>query len=422
MVAEDFVVGAGLGLAVVGAGSRGTNYARIAAGEFGASIVAVVEPDARRRLIFAEAFGVAPDRRFGNWEELLAGPKEAHAVVIATPDRMHEEPAVRFADAGYDILIEKPLAPEPDAARRIVEAVERNGVLMTVCHVMRYSSYSRGLKEIVDSGRIGRVISIDHLEPIGWWHFAHSYVRGNWAVESESSSMLMAKSSHDVDWLMHIMGRPVAKVSSFGGLSYFRPENRPDGAARTCIECPLVDSCAYSAPKIYERFLGDPLGERWPLSVLSPDVSRAGMMEALASGPYGQCVFNGVNDVADHQVVGLEFDDGATASLTVSAFTPLDFRKTRVMGTEGMVTGDGRWLTIDDFRTASQEQLDLSGTGGASAADGHGGADSELVRSFLTALRGERTATSSSAHASFASHQIVWAAEQARKEARVVSV
>ncbi|WP_427015870.1 Gfo/Idh/MocA family protein [Pseudarthrobacter sp. P1] len=416
-------VGAGLELAVVGAGSRGFNYARIAVDDFGAGITAVVEPDLARRALFGETFGVPPERRFAAWGEMLAGERAAHAVVIATPDRMHEEPAVLFADAGYDILIEKPLAPEPESAQRIVEAVERNGVLMTVCHVMRYSSYSRGLKAILDGGRIGQILSIEHLEPIGWWHFAHSYVRGNWAVEADSSSMLMAKSSHDVDWLMHLMGRPVRKVSSFGSLSHFRPENRPAGAAERCTDCPLVESCAYSAPKIYQRFLGDPVGERWPLSVLSPDVSAAGVRAALESGIYGQCVFKGENDVVDHQIVGLEFDNGATASLTVSAFTPPDFRKTRIMGTEGMITGDGKSLVIDDFLTASQEHVDLSGPGSASAADGHGGADTELVGSFLAAVRQQdRGLVQSSAQASFASHQVVWAAECARKEARVVSV
>ncbi|MBT2598098.1 gfo/Idh/MocA family oxidoreductase, partial [Arthrobacter sp. ISL-72] len=213
-----------------------------------------------------------------------------------------------------------------------------------------------------------------------------------------------------------------------------KPENRPENSARRCLDCPLVDSCAYSAPKIYRRFLGDPVGERWPLAVLTPEVDEAAVMEALRDGPYGQCVYNGDNDVADHQVVNLEFDDGATASITVSAFTPLDFRKTRIMGTEGMITGDGQSLVIDDFLTGASRTLDLAQQGGASAADGHGGADDELVAAFLGAVRAGLAARKtgvldqggltvvSSAQASFDSHRVVWAAEESRRLGTVVSV
>ncbi|MEE2568914.1 Gfo/Idh/MocA family oxidoreductase [Pseudarthrobacter sp. J64] len=421
-------IGRGINLVVLGAGSRGTSYARIATGKFGARVVAVVDPDLTRRDVFARTFGVPESACFDDWPELLAAPVPADAVVIATPDRLHEAPAIAFADKGYDILLEKPLAPKEDAARRMVEAAERNNVMMVVCHVMRYSSYTRALKAILDSGRIGRIVSVEHLEPIGWWHFAHSYVRGNWAREADSSSMLLAKASHDADWLMHIVGRPVSKVSSFGGLYHFKPENRPANAAERCLDCPLIDTCAYSAPKIYRRFLGDPLGERWPLAVLTPDVTEESVMEALRTGPYGRCVYSGDNDVADHQVVNLEFDDGATASMTVSAFTPLDFRKTRIMGTLGMITGDGRSLLIDDFVTAASETLDTTRPGGASAADGHGGADDELVSVFLQALHARRAAgtdgvaVDSGAQVSFASHRLVWAAEEARKAGVVVSL
>lgn len=410
-------------LVVVGAGSRGTNYARLAVATGRAEVVAVVEPDPERRTAFADDHRLPVDAVFSDWRDLAAGPRLADAAVIATPDRLHVGPAVALAEAGYHLLLEKPMAPTREDSLRIVEAAERNDVLLMVCHVMRYSSYTRALKAMLDDGRIGEIVSVEHLEPIGWWHFAHSYVRGNWAREAESSSMLMAKSSHDLDWLSHIIDRPVRRVSSFGSLSFFTPANKPDGAADRCVDCPLVDSCAYSAPTIYRRFLGDPVGERWPLAVLTPQVTPERVDEALRTGPYGECVFNGTNDVADHQVVNLEYTGGVTASFTVTAFTELDFRKTRIFGTLGSIDGDGARLVVHDFATDTKETIETSTSGGASAADGHGGADAALVEVFLDAVRtGDRALIESGGRDSLHSHEIVWAAERARTTGTVVEL
>ena len=410
-------------LAIVGAGSRGANYARLAVESGAAVIVAVADPDLEHRTRFAADHGLDESAVFVDWEDLAALPRCADAVVIATPDRLHAAPAVAFAEAGYHLLLEKPLAPTEADSLRIVEAAEANDVTLMVCHVMRYSEYSRSLKAVLDSGRIGTIVSVEHLEPIGWWHFAHSYVRGNWAREADSSSMLMAKSSHDLDWLSFIVGQPVARVSSFGSLSHFTPANKPAVAADRCLDCPLINSCAYSAPTIYDRFLGDPVGERWPLSVVTNTVTADGLAEALREGPYGECVYNGQNDVVDHQVVNLEFADGATASFTAVAFAELDFRKTRIFGTRGSIDGDGRSFEVHDFVTNTRETITAGAAGGASAADGHGGADNELLTTFLEAIRtGDRGLVMSGARASLRSHQLVWAAELARKSGTVVSI
>ncbi|MFC7615432.1 Gfo/Idh/MocA family protein [Actinokineospora soli] len=139
---------------------------------------------------------------------------------------------MRAGPLGYDLLVEKPMATNPDDAERMVAAARDNDVLLAVCHVLRYTEYSRAIKRIIASGRIGDVVTVEHLEPVGWWHHAHSYVRGQWAVEARSSSMLLAKSSHDIDWLGHIIDRPVTRVSSFGGLYHFKPENKPRAPAR----------------------------------------------------------------------------------------------------------------------------------------------------------------------------------------------
>lgn len=410
-------------LIVVGAGSRGTNYAAIAAASGRAVVAAVVEPDAERRRVFVERFGIAPSAVYERWTDVIHGPRVADAALIATPDDAHVEPAIAFADAGYHLLLEKPMAPTEEQSARIVDAADRNGVLLQVCHVLRYSEYTHQVKKIVDSGQIGRIVSIEHLEPIGWWHFAHSYVRGNWRSEHSSSPMILAKSSHDLDWLSHVVGQPVTKISSFGGLYHFTPGNKPDGAADRCLDCPLVSTCAYSAPRIYSRFIGDPVGEKWPLAVLTTDITAAGVDHALRTGPYGECVYNGQNDVADHQVVNLELRDGATISFTVTAFTELDFRKTRIFGTFGSIEGDGRSIVVTDFRTAETSVREVELDGGASAADGHGGADTALIEHFLTLLDvPDRAAAKQHAQASLYSHRLAWAAEESRRRGAVVSL
>ncbi|GGE98950.1 Gfo/Idh/MocA family protein [Mycetocola zhadangensis] len=410
-------------LMIVGAGSRGLNYATLAHQSGRANVVAVAEPDETRRTLFARQFGLDPSMVFSSWPEALTHPRVADAVVIATPDNAHVEPAIAFADAGFHILLEKPMAPTEAESLRIVEAVERNRVMLQVCHVLRYSSYTKMVKDIIDRGDIGDIVSIEHLEPIGWWHFAHSYVRGNWRNEESSSPMILAKSSHDLDWLSYIVDQPITRVSSFGGLRHFTPANKPVDAANRCLDCPLIASCAYSAPKIYSRFLGDPVGERWPLSVLSTDVSADGLHRALETGPYGECVYNGQNDVADHQVVNFELRDGATISFTVTAFTELDFRKTRIFGTLGSIEGDGRRIELTDFRTAQITTRDVPMEGGASAADGHGGADAELISHFLDTLEsGDVDAALRHARQSLYSHQLAWAAEKSRHTGAVLTL
>jgi len=409
-------------LAVLGAGSRGTGYARIAQAQ-GARVVAVADPDPVARQRLAADHGIAAEHVYEDWRALLAQERLADAVVVATPDRDHVGPVVAAAGRGYDILLEKPMAPTETDARLIVEAAERSGVLLTVCHVLRYTTYTRAIKEIVDSGEIGTIASIEHLEPIGWWHFAHSYVRGNWAREAESSSMLLAKSSHDLDWLSHIVAQPVRRVSSFGSLLEFRPENKPAGAGSRCVSCPVEPTCAYSAPRIYHRFLGDPVHERWPLQVVTAEPSRENLDEALESGRFGRCVYDGQNDVVDHQVVSIEYASGATASFTVVAFTELAFRRTKIFGTRGYLEGDGQTITVHDFLTDTGRVIDASGGGGASAADGHGGADEELVRAFLHAVaRDDDTVVLSSARTSLDTHRIVWAAERSRRDGVVIEM
>jgi len=406
-------------LAIIGAGNRGRVYAGFAERHPEiARVVAIAEPRPFQRERLRALHGVPAERSFSSWEEPAALPRMADAVVIATADALHADVAAAFAARGYDLLLEKPMATTEDDCVRIVEAVERAGVILAVCHVMRYTPYTRALKAQVDAGRIGDIVSVQHLEPVGWWHQAHSYVRGNWRREDESTFMLMAKSCHDLDWLRHIVGRPCARVSSFGGLAHFRPEARPAGAGERCIDCAIEPDCAYSAKRFYLECLETPERRRWPLSVITDDLTAAGVNAALRDGPYGRCVYACDNDVVDHQVVSCEFAGGATAAFTMTAFAAAAPRKTQLFGTRGSIDGDGRRIAVFDFLTAATEVIDTG-----APESGHSGGDDGVIAAFCQAVATRDPAPIlSGPRESLETHRMVFAAERARREGTVVTL
>ena len=410
-------------LIVVGAGGRGSGYATYARHHpEQLQIAGVAEPRDFYRERLADDYDIPYDNIAVDWRELAARPRFADGVIITTQDAMHAEPAVAFANLGYHVLLEKPMAPNADDCRRIVDAAKRNDIIFAVCHVMRYTSYTQQLKAILDSGRIGEIVSIEHLEPVGYWHQAHSFVRGNWRNEAESSPMLLAKSCHDLDWLRYLMGQPCVQVSSFGSLKHFRPEEAPEGAGERCLECPVEPVCPYSAVKIYlGRVRRGETG--WPVNVLTPDVTEEGVTEALRTGPYGRCVYGCDNDVVDHQVVNLLFANGATASFTMTAFTRQRDRETHIFGTRGEIYGNGSTIQIYDFLTDQTETVQTDRASDGSILTGHGGGDYGIMQRFVTALAtGDRSQILSGPDETLETHLMVFAAEAARREGRVAAV
>lgn len=407
-------------IVIIGAGSRGSGYATYAQ-QFPdrAQIVGVAEPRDAYRERLANAHNIPANHVFTDWKQVAEQPKFADAVIIATQDRMHTEPAIAFANLGYHILLEKPMAPTPEECRRIVDTVKANDILFGVCHVLRYTRLTQKLKAIIDSGDIGDVVNIQRLEPVGFWHQAHSFVRGNWRNEAESGFMLLTKSCHDLDWLRYMMGVPCEAVSSFGTLKHFRKEEQPEGASDRCLDCAVEATCPYSARRIYMTVL-----ERghtgWPVNVLVPDPTPETVLEALRTGPYGRCVYACDNDVVDNQVVNMQFAGGRTATFTMTAFTKMAHRKTYIFGTRGQLYTDGRYIEHYDFLTDSTSTIDMEAPD-ITALGGHGGGDYWLMHSFVQALiDNDPRHILSGPDETLESHLIVFAAEQARKENRVV--
>jgi predicted dehydrogenase len=401
-------------IAVAGAGQRGRLFGDIISRvPQWARIAAVAEPRREYREDFAARHGLASGSVFSDWKELADRPGAFDAVLVCTQDSGHVEPAVAFLGAGCHLFLEKPMATTLEDCRRIREA-RRPGTITSVCHSLRYHQGFAALKALVESGRIGRVITIDQLEQVAWWHQAHSFVRGNWSNEERSSFMLLAKSCHDIDYIAYLAGTDCRRVHSFGSLSWFRRENAPAGSAERCTECSLQATCAYSALRHYV----DADREAWPARTISLDHSREGHLRAVTEGPYGRCVWKCDNDVVDHQVVSMEFENGAAATFTMTAFTQEGGRKIRVNGTDGEAWFTEERMTMRTFADGKSEEVVFEQESG-----GHGGGDERAMVSFLAAVRkNDPSLVRTDVEESLRTHSIVFAAERSRRQGRVVDM
>ena len=303
-------------MALIGAGQRGTHAYRPLALDSPTELqfVAVAEPHPERRARFADQHQIPPERRFSSWEDLLAAPRPADAVLVATPDRLHHDPSVAALEDGYHVLVEKPMATRVADLNNLVATADRTGRILQVCHVLRYTPFFRALHDVVTSGSLGDIATVSHRESILYWHIAHSFVRGNWRRANDAAPMILAKACHDFDLIAWNLADPVVSLQSFGSLRHFSVENAPIGAPTRCTDgCPAAEDCPFEATRLYmnESLTG------WPVHVIADDLSPAGRRAALEEGPYGRCVYHCDNDVVDQQVVAMSLSSGGTVSMTV---------------------------------------------------------------------------------------------------------
>ena len=402
---------------VLGAGSRGSTYAGYAKEHpEELKIVAIAEPRKDRLDALAEEVGVPQEYRFRHWEELLAQPKLADCAFICTLDDDHTAPALKAMELGYHLLLEKPMSNQEEECRLIAETAKKTGRRLTVCHVLRYTPFYMTLKALIDRGEVGQVTTINQIENVGYWHQAHSFVRGNWRNTKETSPMLLQKSCHDMDIILWLMGSNCTRVQSFGSLGYFTPKNAPEGAAKRCLDgCPHVETCSYSAPKLYL----DMERTGWPVDVITTDMSEEGRRKALEEGPYGRCVYYCDNDVVDRQVVNMEFENGSVATFTMTGLSADFFRELKIFGTQGQIRANMGTKEIVLHRFGEDPKMIPVDMG--LEASGHGGGDYGIMADFLRILR-EGGESRSSAEASLQSHLICFAAERSRKENIVVTL
>lgn len=408
---------------VLGYGNRGAAYSSYAAEHpEELEIVAVADPIENRRAYAARLHTLPQERVFSDWREIAKQPKMADFAIIATQDNMHLAPALAMIEKGYDLLLEKPMATTPAACKQITEAAEKKGVRVIVCHVLRFTPFWTTLKGIIDSGEIGTVMSINHMENVGNVHQSHSFVRGNWRRTEESTPMILAKCCHDTDLLQWLVGKPCKKVQSFGSLTHFTKESKPAGAPERCINgCPHSDTCFYNAVRLYY----EDKKNTWFRSVAAGTVdnpSDEAVLEALRTGPYGRCAYDCDNDVVDHQIVNMEFEGGATASLSMNAFNK-GGRFIRIFGTKGEITmGAGNWFDVYSFSDRKTKQVPI-GAVGNTIADGHGGGDTGIMIDTVNCLgKGIETLSICAVRMSYLGHLIAFAAEESRLTGMVVDL
>lgn len=399
---------------VAGAGNRGIAHAGYALrNPDEAIVVGVAEPRQFHREDMARKHGIPQENVFEDWRDMAARERFADAVLITMSDAMHTEPVKAFAKKGYHVMLEKPMAPNPEECTEIIESIKAAGVMLAVGHVLRYTPYTQTLKRLIDEGAIGEIVCIQRFEPVGYWHQAHSYVRGNWRNEAESSFMLLAKSCHDIDWIHYIIGKHCTSVSSFGSLKHFRKEEQPEGAADRCFECSIEKDCPYSAKKIYMGRL-EKGHKDWPVDVVDPHGTPETLEKALREGPYGRCVYACDNDVVDNQVVNMQFEGGATASFTMTAFCAAGHRRTTICGTRGEIRGSVDKIDVYDFMTDKWTSVDIN-CGAADVTGGHGGGDTVLMRRFIAAVANDDPSQIlSGPDETLESHLLVFAAEKSR--------
>lgn len=340
---------------LLGAGVRGADVYAQHALQFPEEleIVAVAEPDEERRAVFAREHHIQAEYVFSDWKEALQGARYADAVMICTQDRMHYEATMMALEQGYHVLLEKPISPSPEECVEIEAAARRCNRIVLVCYVLRYTPFWSSIKQVIDAGSIGRIVNIQLCENIGFSHMAHSYVRGHWSKTSESSPMILAKSCHDLDIILWLMQQDCRRLTSFGSLFHFRRENKPADAPLYCTDgCPHVNECCYADLRYY---LGE--GRRRALH-FTKDPTDEHIRDVIRETPYGRCVFQCDNDVVDHQVVNMEFRNGATASFTLSAFTHDSSRMVQISGTSGEIRGNlekQTFIVYDFVHDTSQE-------------------------------------------------------------------
>jgi hypothetical protein len=407
----------------LGAGSRGNVYGNFAV-QYPAQlkIVGVAEPIAIRNERYATKHKIDAKNRFDTWERVFERPKFADAIIISTPDALHYAPCMKALEMGYDILLEKPIAPTEKECRNILALAKKTGRIVAVCHVLRYAPYFVKMKELIAKNTIGSVISIQHLEPIEHLHMAHSYVRGNWHNSKKTTPIILAKSCHDLDIIKWIINKPAKQISAMGDLKWFRKENAPEGSTERCTDgCKVERSCPYSAINAY-------YDKRLRLSVfdLPDDKSKhaEAIMEKLKTTDYGRCVYRMDNDQPDHYITNIMFGDNVTASFSMEAFTSYAGRRTRVMGSHGDMVGDMNELVITDFRSDKQTKLVPKAEDVEEYRNsGHGGGDWLLARDFVQAVAQQNPKLlTSTIDESIESHIMGFMAEESRKNNKVMAI
>jgi predicted dehydrogenase len=370
-------------------------------------VVAVADPDPAKQARARNDYGLQDNQIFDTDLDLMEQPRLSDVAIVATQDKLHLRDIRGLLAKGYDLILEKPVATTLEELQEIA-AVSKSfpDQMVAVCHVLRHTVFFGEIRRILESGRFGPVVSIQHNENIGYYHFAHSYVRGPWNNSETSGPLTLTKSCHDMDILLYLLENTHCQhISSYGALSIFnRDHYDPATMAPMCVDCPQNESCAFSAPKLYSS--GKIKSVVFDLS--SVDKVR----ENLGTSPYGRCVYHCDNNVVDHQSTAIQFDNGVTAAFNLSAFSAKVNRSLKIMCQFGEIRAIEKPYLIEttDFRTdeTTVTELDIHDRG-------HGGGDKAFVKDFMESYLHGVPFNSTLEHA-IESHAMALLAEESRKD------
>jgi len=404
-------------VAIIGCGARGKDvYAKI---QYKIpemmEIVVAVDSDSKKLEEMREEYNIPAEMCFKDADEFLNGDKVADVVFICTLDRLHYKYAIKAMKKGYDLLLEKPISPNMRECVEIERTAQKYKSKVLICHVLRYTPFYRKIKDLIDDGVVGNVVSIQAIEPVSYWHQAHSFVRGNWRNKEETSPMILQKCCHDMDILLWLCQKKCIRLSSFGSLYLFKESNAPKGATERCTDgCPHSDTCPYYAPNYYVTQLKNG-NDGWPINLLNSHPTEENIIEALRTGPYGKCVYRCDNNVVDHQVVNLELEGGITVNFTMCAFTKDSYRRLCIMGTMGEISADmeNNRIYVKPF-VGSKYEIDVNTL--SDDFSGHGGGDVQMVKDLaeliIHGVCNNKSLTS--IEQSMESHYVAFAAEESR--------
>lgn len=398
---------------ILGFGARGKLYAELMAKQKNTKLVAVCEKREDRLKSAGNLYNLPSDKMFLNESDFAAAGKLGELCIISTQDHQHIEHAMMALEVGYDLLLEKPIATKWEDCNAIFKKASKLGRKIFVCYVLRYAPFFNQIKKELDTGAYGKVALINLIENVGYWHQAHSFVRGNWRSSKQAAPMIIAKSSHDCDMISWLAGVKCKSVSSVGSLGYFKEINAPKNSSLKCFDCPIKDHCDYNAEDFYINKCLKIGKTGWPVDVLCQNPTEEKVLEALKHGPYGRCVWKCDNDVVDRQIVNMDFEEGIIANLTMTAFSKESYREIHVHCEKGEIYGN----TLDNILTCkvySQESKQIDANSVDYGDYGHGGGDGFLIEDIVSIYSDKNNYSLTSIENSMHSHAIGFAAEESR--------
>ena len=405
-------------IAVIGLGNRGTEYMRFVKHFHSkkAKVVSICDINTDILNKIAPIYHIDESMIFTSADDFFSKGKIADAVFISTQDKSHFEIAKRALLCGYHVLLEKPVSDSVSECEELKELAQKSGLYLMVCHVLRYSNIYKKIKSLLGSGVLGKIIAIDHTENVGYFHFAHSFVRGNWRNTDIATPSILAKCCHDLDLISWYANSPCREVVSYGDITYFDRAHAPSGATERCLGgCKVKENCPYDAEALY---ITDPFWKAKFIKYLKRTVTnktganKEDMYNALKGGNYGRCVFYCDNNVKDYQTVMMRFENGITAVHHLNAFSDKMYRSSRFLCEKGELIAIGNKLTLKLFGKKSKKLFS------GSYLTGHIEGDFYIIKSFIKLISGEKVDIDNLTFIdkTVESHKIAMAAEKSANE------